>query len=396
MFALLILGNVCFTGASDILTFVVLVVIAMLYLIYLVNVTLLSNLCNMYVLWFMLFNFLLCYYGNTSRFTGGYSWQYHMVLCLSTLIMYEYLVYYQKCKNIFGNFLERVVLIATPLCAIYILAKEYDMIWNKIPSLIQGNGTYRLGSQSGWNSNSIALYFATLSIVTIYFIFEKTKNKKYNILSYVTQSIMILLTGSKKGLVLLILPLIALIFIRAKGTKLFKRLIWAVIILGIVLYIVFKVPFFYNVIGSRIESMLGTLGVISGNYGYSASTEERTGMIKKGFEMFPVHPIVGWGWWAFAILSGYGTYSHCNYVEILVSMGILGFMVFYGFYLYLIIKNIINFSTTISKINLMIMVCVLFIDSAAVTAYGDVITYLLLMIVEINGRNKRNKRKGYI
>lgn len=53
-------------------------------------------------------------------------------------------------------------------------------------------------------------------------------------------------------------------------------------------------------------------------------------MMETAWKMFSQKPILGWGWNAFAILAGYGYYCHNNYLEIMVSMGIVGFLIYYA------------------------------------------------------------------
>ena len=50
------------------------------------------------------------------------------------------------------------------------------------------------------------------------------------------------------------------------------------------------------------------------------------------------NPLFGSGWGFFSKFSGIGVYSHSNYVEILVSFGIMGFLLYYYIYFYTIKK----------------------------------------------------------
>ena len=57
-----------------------------------------------------------------------------------------------------------------------------------------------------------------------------------------------------------------------------------------------------------------------------------------GRKWFLERPIFGWGLDAFTQLSPYETYSHNNFIEILVSSGIVGFLFYYGGIAFLFMK----------------------------------------------------------
>src|SRR5699024_5557929 len=52
----------------------------------------------------------------------------------------------------------------------------------------------------------------------------------------------------------------------------------------------------------------------------------RSRMIEIGIGLFKQRPFFGWGLDQFKYLSGYGVYSHSNYVEVLVSLGGVGLL----------------------------------------------------------------------
>lgn len=59
------------------------------------------------------------------------------------------------------------------------------------------------------------------------------------------------------------------------------------------------------------------------------SFETRAEMILRGVELFAESPIWGHGNEGFRVLSGFFTYSHNNYIELLVNYGMLGSFLFY-------------------------------------------------------------------
>ena len=73
------------------------------------------------------------------------------------------------------------------------------------------------------------------------------------------------------------------------------------------------------------------------------STETRLYMIKFGLEHFLYQPIQGYGANCFEVLyqrsTGWATYSHNNFVELLVDLGVVGFVLFYRIYFIILLKS---------------------------------------------------------
>ena len=108
----------------------------------------------------------------------------------------------------------------------------------------------------------------------------------------------------------------------------------------------------------------------------------RKEMYIKGFKMFEEHPISGFGWNAFAAKSGIRLHSHNNYIELLVSTGLLGLVSYYFIYLFAFIKICFNNSYLTSKLfNLVILFLLLIIDGACSSFYTGLFDYLLLSII---------------
>lgn len=185
------------------------------------------------------------------------------------------------------------------------------------------NSTY-IGHLSG-----IALYLGLLNY------WKESKNKA--ILYTIFFTFTILISGTRKMLIMIILGLIVIPYMYNSRKNLGKLLVRITLALFMVLVgykIVMKVPILYNSIGVRIENVMEV--IING------STEEgsfntREILVKKGIEAFKQKPNLGWGLdnFRYTINKG-GYYAHNNFVEILVSGGIVGFFIYYAKYIYLI------------------------------------------------------------
>lgn len=101
------------------------------------------------------------------------------------------------------------------------------------------------------------------------------------------------------------------------------------------IYIVLNIPFVYNLIGYRFESMLS---FFIGSGVSDASTLERASMVEDAINIGMSKPIFGIGLNMFSIVANYGTYSHNNYVELFCTTGILSTLFYYSLYIYAIIS----------------------------------------------------------
>jgi O-antigen ligase len=104
----------------------------------------------------------------------------------------------------------------------------------------------------------------------------------------------------------------------------------AVIVTG--WYAMMYIPFLYNLLGRRIESMLaGFLGLST-----DASTSTRLRLIRIGWAWFLQRPWVGYGLGNFGAmnltLNNSVLYAHNNYIELLVDSGLIGTFIYYSLY----------------------------------------------------------------
>lgn len=93
----------------------------------------------------------------------------------------------------------------------------------------------------------------------------------------------------------------------------------------------------------------GMLGVVQNLYVYSrfvrffegrdTSAATRLDMIGEGWRLWLEAPILGHGIDQFRVLSQFATYSHNNYIEMLATLGIVGFILYYSVYLLLFLRG---------------------------------------------------------
>lgn len=201
--------------------------------------------------------------------------------------------------------------------------------------------------------------------------------------------LVILLTGSRKGLLMIIISIMVVQFTQEKG-KLLKNLVVVAGAVAMFYILIMNVPVLYNIIGVRVENLLLTL---SGESSAEASLEDRQKLVEMGWEHIKENPWIGYGYDCFKMVSGRGRdgfvkqgvagfYSHNNYIELLFGGGIIGFALYYLPVLYLLRKlwKGLRKDPCICYL-LAILVSKLAMEYAYVSYYERVDTYIVAIIL---------------
>lgn len=243
----------------------------------------------------------------------------------------------------------------------------------------------RFFGQELGNPNAIGIILAISATFTLYFIL-RDKQYYYSIF-LLTLIPTIFLTGSRKSLFLICINALIILYLRYnKGTKNKLKFIGIVLLIAIIsFYLVFNVTLFYNIVGQRIENVFS---LISGEKVNEGSINLRIKMIKEGFKLFKNRPFLGYGADNFRVLfaqvpGGRETYSHNNYIELLVNTGVIGFGVYYLMQI-LVIVDLFKFrkktdNKILSHVFLVFMISYLIMALALVYYYNKHFTILLIM-----------------
>lgn len=233
----------------------------------------------------------------------------------------------------------------------------------------------RLGDQD-FNPNRIGLYLTISAIITLYF--AQIENIKHYYILYLFFSIVIFLTGSRKAFIMLIMGSSLLYFLNT-GRGASKRILSIPITITIMFlgyYVALKVPLFYEILGSRLESMLSLLSN-SGSVDYSSKV--RSEMIGVGKSLFFQKPIIGYGIGSYSILSGFNTYSHNNFIELLVGLGIIGFGIYYIMIFYILLKLFKVRKQVVGNPLLIILLMLIIMDYGLISYNGFVYQLIIAM-----------------
>jgi O-antigen ligase len=194
-------------------------------------------------------------------------------------------------------------------------------------------GNARLGESIGLNANDLALKMAISSIISVYL--GKVNKKNYYFLFAIIFTIITFLTGSRKAFFMII---IGLIFLYTTNLKNKRNIIIIIPIMLIISFsswkLIMTVPQLYDVLGERMEQMLNAF---LGQGEVDQSTLDRLNMINTGISLFKERPLIGYGVSNFSVLTIHA-YAHNNYVELLVSVGLLGTLLYYSLYVWIIFK----------------------------------------------------------
>ena len=203
------------------------------------------------------------------------------------------------------------------------------------PRLIEFNFESRLGRELS-DQNDLAKHFALFCVLGELFSFkEKGIMKLLFILATLIFFFLVLVTGSISNLLVLSIVSIALFIYMPKGKK--KVLVLIVLIIIISLFIVLLQLPFMSYFKTRILNMYNTFSSNGGNVDYSFL--DRFNLALYGFRLFTSKPLFGYGYDQVQFYTwGKNAFSHNNFVELLASFGIFGFILFELFLIYPIYK----------------------------------------------------------
>lgn len=198
----------------------------------------------------------------------------------------------------------------------------------------------RLGEELFGNANIMATMMM-LSVLYAIWLLVYGKNgifkKATLIASVIINYYGMFLSGGRKYIVVPIVFLYVLLILKRdkQGRLHFIRstLVVAGIIVAVYLLIM-KVPTFYEIIGTRMESLFS---LMEGDYkSADSSSIIRKRMIEIGLEKWKESPVWGYGFDSFKYynreVTGHFYYSHNNFVELFYDLGVIGFVAYYWLY----------------------------------------------------------------
>lgn len=234
------------------------------------------------------------------------------------------------------------------------------------------------------NINSISGIAAVGIIVLFYFIFYE---KKYKYIPFIIINIFIIAaSGSRKSLVLPILGCFLVVTIKNLKNKNFLlniiRGIILVIFFSITVKLILQIPAF-EMINTRIDGLIASF---TGHGEVDGSASMRKQMVILGWEQFKKSPFLGIGIGNSGpiILAGTkydNSYLHNNFVELLACGGIIGFLIYYNIYFYILYIFLKNWKYRVDTSIICFVLCFcLFILEYGQVSYYSKETYFYFMV----------------
>ena len=232
------------------------------------------------------------------------------------------------------------------------------------------------------NSNTLAIYLSFSAVIFFYLFLDK--RKWYYILLAIGLVVLIASTGSKKGLLDLAVGFIMVTGFNQNSSNGVKKLFkWVVgITIGVVLlYFLWESPLF-STVRDRYEVMFTFLSGNGSRIDYS--TRERQIMLAAGWQQFLKTPILGMGIGASGYLTsialGSDTYLHNEYVELLATGGIVGFLLQFIPIIFILAGNWKHRNS--SKVSQMcsILLVIYLVNGIAAVQYFSKLTYVIFAI----------------
>ena len=326
-------------------------------------------LLNPAMAWALAFSILVFIYGHFKLgvYTDMYSRQYHILTVVPAILIMVILFHH---KDDMLDVISNAGCIVIPLTLVTSLL--FDPVWKQ---LFMGNA-YRVGATPAGTCVDTG---NLLLIMLIPLMYQLIINRKFK--AYLWAAILaigqIFASGSKSSVLPIILVFAVMLLGAAKDKKTIRRNIIILVIIAVCGSVaVMVIPALYSIIGERIVEMIS--GVGSTDYDLHTSTGQRMAVIAAVKEHFWEHPIFGHGFYAFkqmaySQLEEYrpndgveiayrNIHTHMNYLELLFSFGIFGFVMYYWFPVYLIIKSFFTKNKMAKLIIFSFMISFVFMD----------------------------------
>jgi O-antigen ligase len=239
-----------------------------------------------------------------------------------------------------------------------------------------GIGQSRSAGLTG-NANSLAL----LMLFTAYMVWliPERFNWPIKIVAIYVALYGVVVSGSRKGLILAVI-LLAIIFMKHLMKLKLPQLLFFIAILATSL--IASASMITDLVNKHGRDIVAVDRAFEAAEGKNRSFNSRMLMITTGFELWKDSPIFGHGFSQFRIASGYGSYAHNNYVELAVAGGCISLILFYSLH-FIILKNALKQPAALRFSLITFVFAILLIDFAYVSFYSKSNLCILVFLFAI-------------
>lgn len=245
------------------------------------------------------------------------------------------------------------------------------------------------------NINTIGMISAIAIIIQVDEII-RTHRVKVSMIFVVPAFIMVIATQSRKALLILIIGImLSLIMRNLTNGKMIWNIIKIIIIL-VVSMLLLKYLSSFEIFAGINERMNYLVAMFTGEGEVGNSALMRQALISLGVRVFMAHPLLGIGIGCPHIIAGqqlnFDAYLHNGFVEVLAGGGIIGFILYYGVYAYLL-WNMYKYRKYADENSILVCILVfifLFRDYAMVSIYDKgTYFYFLIFFIALENMKKR-------
>lgn len=195
----------------------------------------------------------------------------------------------------------------------------------------------------GGNTNTFGFILLYASIIAFYKAYILHKRLWYpTVLLFLFGCI---LSSSRKAVTMSVFGILIILLFASKRKHHILHFLLALAAAAVLFTLFMTNDMLYDAIGNRIETLIDFTSNKETKYG---SLQFREYYIEFAKILFKRQPLIGQGYANFATILALETtskniYAHNNYWEILADLGIIGFILYYWAYVYMLIKLAISF-----------------------------------------------------
>lgn len=277
-----------------------------------------------------------------------------------------------------------------------ILMSVYSYVYYGLDEII---GAMRFGNRLGGdiNQENIFGYLSALTVIIGIYYFISLRQLRYALLC-ILPFVFVITSGSRRSILILLFGILAFILVYGIASRsrvmIILKLLLALCILGFVLDQVVYFDVF-----SRLEPLVKFYD-FDGKASNSLNTRYK--MIVFGLELFKEHPLVGVGVnqyrsWFF---EAYGNYrpAHNGYIQTLADLGLVGFFLYYGMFVFVLVKLWAWIKSNKLKVGMeaiiFVMLSLHLLSDIATNSFYDKITYIILGLAYACIENMAEKGKS--
>lgn len=225
--------------------------------------------------------------------------------------------------------------------------------------------------------NTTAVQMVITYAISLYLYFT-TRKKRY-ILFGLLFIVVALMTASRKGVAGLLIVTVVMLTLNGKKKHMTARAILVAAVLLAAYWAITNI----EVLSHTYERLMQMLEHMQGGKGDN-STQIREKMRQMGWQAFLENPVLGYGvGYSSKLTAGSheaGTYLHNNYVEVGVSLGILGLAFYYWPHLRTLLTSLKHFWHDSGALMLGTVVIVMLVLDYGMVSYFDKFTLLIINI----------------